>query len=273
MTVAQKAAEEAGRTPVFAAWGGVARGMLAVADSAKPSSRSAIEALRGLGPHPILLTGDNERTARAVAASVGIDEVIAEVLPRDKVDVVKRLQADRRVVAMVGDGVNDAVALAQADLGLAIGTGTDVAIEASDLTPVSGDLRAAADAIRLSRRPVPGGRNPVRPARGQVAAAAHRRRFPGRRRSPGQAGHPVADGRGLPRSRWPWRGSTDPGRRHHKPRSTRPHTSERAAPSAGPTRVDLPQISTSGPGEPLGRPPILGGVRSGRVPADGGVER
>ena len=111
-----------------------------------PSPRSSSSGLR-----PVLLTGDNETTAKAVAAEVGIDEVIAEVLPSDKADVVRRLQAEGRVVAMVGDGVNDAPALAQADLGLAIGTGTDVAIEASDLTLVSGDLRAAADAIRLSR--------------------------------------------------------------------------------------------------------------------------
>ena len=108
--------------------------------------------LRALGLHPVLLTGDNERAARAVAAQVGIDEVIAEVLPEDKVEVVRRLQGEGRVVAMVGDGVNDAAALAQADLGLAMGTGTDVAIEASDITLVRGDLRSAADAIRLSRR-------------------------------------------------------------------------------------------------------------------------
>jgi len=118
----------------------------------KPTSAEAVRQLRGLGLTPVLLTGDNEAVARAVAAEVGIDEVIAEVLPQDKVDVVKRLQADGKTVAMVGDGVNDAAALAQADLGLSMGTGADVAIEASDLTLVRGDLRVAADAIRLSRR-------------------------------------------------------------------------------------------------------------------------
>ena len=128
------------------------RALFVVSDQVKPTSREAISRLQALGLRPILLTGDNEQTARAVAHEVGIDEVIAEVLPGEKADVVKRLQAEGRVVAMVGDGVNDAPALAQADLGLAIGTGTDVAIEASDLTLVTGDLRAAADAIRLARR-------------------------------------------------------------------------------------------------------------------------
>ena len=149
---ARREAEAAGRTPVLAAWDGAVRGLLVVADTPKPTSKDAITALRGLGLTPVLLTGDNQRTAQAVAAAVGIDDVRAEVLPADKLDVVKQLQDAGRTVAMVGDGVNDAAALAQADLGLAIGTGTDVAIEASDLTLVTGDLRAAADAIRLSRR-------------------------------------------------------------------------------------------------------------------------
>jgi P-type Cu+ transporter len=138
-------------TAVAVSWDGVERGLIVVADSVKPSSAAAIAALRELELRPVLLTGDNEATARAVAAEVGIDEVIAEVLPAEKAAVVERLQGEGRTVAMVGDGVNDAPALAQADLGLSIGTGTDVAIEASDLTLVSGDLRAAADAIRLSR--------------------------------------------------------------------------------------------------------------------------
>src|SRR6266498_6095865 len=127
------AAQAAGRTAVAVGWDGAARGVLVVADAVKPTSRQAVAELRALGLTPVLLTGDNAAVARAVAGEVGIAEVTAEVLPADKVDVVKRLQADGRVVAMVGDGVNDAAALAQADLGLAMGTGTDVAIEASDL--------------------------------------------------------------------------------------------------------------------------------------------
>ncbi|MCT2276896.1 heavy metal translocating P-type ATPase [Micromonospora chalcea] len=145
-------AEAAGRTAILAGWDGRARGVLAVADAVKPTSRTAVERLRGLGLTPVLLTGDNATVAKAVAAEVGIDEVIAEVLPAEKVAVIERLQGEGRVVAMVGDGVNDAAALARADLGLAMGTGTDAAIEAADLTLVRGDLTAAVDAIRLSRR-------------------------------------------------------------------------------------------------------------------------
>ncbi len=152
LALARREAQAAGQTAVAAAWDGRLRALLVVSDTVKPSSAEAIRRLRELGLRPVLLTGDNAATARAVAASVGIDEVIAEVMPAEKSDVVRRLQAEGRVVAMVGDGVNDAPALAQADLGLAIGTGTDVAIEASDITLVSGDLRSAADAIRLSRR-------------------------------------------------------------------------------------------------------------------------
>lgn len=133
-------------------WDGWARGVLAVADTVKESSAEAVRSLRALGLTPILLTGDNRRVAEAVAHSVGIDRVIAEVLPEDKVEAVRRLRREGRSVAVVGDGVNDAAALATADLGLAMGTGTDAAIEASDLTLVRGDLRVAADAIRLSRR-------------------------------------------------------------------------------------------------------------------------
>ncbi len=151
LEAARREAEAQGRTAVVVAWDGAVRGLLVVSDTVKPTSAEAIASLRALGLRPVLLTGDNATTARAVAAEVGIDDVIAEVLPGDKADVVRRLQDDGRVVAMVGDGVNDAPALAQADLGLSIGTGTDVAIEASDLTLVSGDLRATADAIRLSR--------------------------------------------------------------------------------------------------------------------------
>ncbi len=150
---AARAAEQArGRTAILAGWDGAARALFVVADTPKPSSAAAVRALRALGLRPVLLTGDNRTTAEAVAAQVGIDEVIAEVMPAGKAEVVRRLQDEGRVVAMAGDGVNDAPALAQADLGLAIGTGTDVAIEASDLTLVSGDLGSAADAIELSRR-------------------------------------------------------------------------------------------------------------------------
>lgn len=145
-------AEAEGRTAVVVAWDGAVRGALTVADAVKPTSADAVARLRGLGLEPILLTGDNETVARQVAAEVGIERVIAEVLPADKVAVVSRLQGEGRTVAMVGDGVNDAAALAQADLGIAMGTGSDVAIEAADLTLVRGDLLAAVDAIRLSRR-------------------------------------------------------------------------------------------------------------------------
>ena len=149
---AASTAEGEGRTAIHVGWDGESRGVLVVSDTIKDTSPEAIRQLKALGLRPVLLTGDNERAARTVADQVGIDEVIAEVLPQDKLDVVRRLQDDGRVVAMAGDGVNDAAALAQADLGLAMGTGTDVAIEASDLTLVRGDLRAAADAIRLARR-------------------------------------------------------------------------------------------------------------------------
>ncbi|HEX4692523.1 MAG TPA: heavy metal translocating P-type ATPase, partial [Solirubrobacteraceae bacterium] len=151
LEAARTAAEARGQTAIAAGWDGRATAVFVVADTVKDSSAEAVSALQRLGLRPLLLTGDNETTARAVAAEVGIDEVIAEVLPADKAGVIRRLQAEGRVVAMVGDGVNDAPALAQADLGLSLGTGTDVAIEASDLTLVSGDLRAAGDAIRLSR--------------------------------------------------------------------------------------------------------------------------
>jgi len=145
-------AQGRGETPVVVLRGAEPIGVVALADTIKETSAHAIGRLKALGLSPVLLTGDNERAARHVAGRVGIDEVTAEVLPEEKVEVVRRLQGEGRVVAMVGDGVNDAAALAQADLGLAMGTGTDVAIEASDLTLVRGDLRGAVDAIRLSRR-------------------------------------------------------------------------------------------------------------------------
>ncbi len=154
LTRARRDAESAGRTVIAVGWDGTGRGLLVVADTVKPTSEQAISELRGLGLRPVLLTGDNAAAAAAIAGEVGIDpaDVIAEVLPADKLRTVTELQRRGRVVAMVGDGVNDAAALAQADLGIAMGTGTDVAIEASDLTLVRGDLRAAVDAIRLSRR-------------------------------------------------------------------------------------------------------------------------
>ena len=152
LTRARDEAERAGRTAVLAGWDGTAQAVLAVADAVKETSAEAVRELRALGLTPVLLTGDNRAVAETVAAAVGIETVVAEVLPEDKVDAVRRLQAEGRVVAMVGDGVNDAAALAAADLGLAMGTGTDAAIEAGDLTLVRGDLRVAADAIRLSRR-------------------------------------------------------------------------------------------------------------------------
>ena len=152
VAAAKAAAEGEGKTVVAVGWDGQARGILVVADAVKPTSAEAIQGLKDLGLTPVLLTGDNEAVAKRIAAEAGIDQVIAEVLPKDKVAVVTRLQGEGRVVAMVGDGVNDAPALAQADLGLAMGTGTDVAIEASDITLVRGDLRAAVDAIRLSRK-------------------------------------------------------------------------------------------------------------------------
>ncbi|MGO1481063.1 MAG: heavy metal translocating P-type ATPase [Brachybacterium sp.] len=149
---AKALAESRGQTAVVVFWGDRARGVLVVSDTVKPTSAEAITQLKGLGLTPLLLTGDNRAAAEQIAAEVGIEQVIAEVLPQDKIDVISRLQGEGKVVAMVGDGVNDAAALAQADLGLAMGTGTDVAIEASDITLVRGDLRSAADAIRLSRR-------------------------------------------------------------------------------------------------------------------------
>ena len=154
LAVLKAAEEDRGRTAIAVAWDGRARAVLVVADTVKPTSAAAITQFRALGLTPVLLTGDNTAAARSVAAQVGIDpdRVIAEVLPAEKVDVVARLQGEGKVVAVVGDGINDAAALARADLGLAMGTGTDVAIEASDITLIHGDLRAAADAIRLARR-------------------------------------------------------------------------------------------------------------------------
>ncbi|MFD5136788.1 heavy metal translocating P-type ATPase [Streptomyces sp. NPDC058378] len=149
---AKDLAERNGRTVIAVAWDGEARAVLEVADAVKDTSAEAVRRLRALGLTPVLLTGDNKAVAESVAAEVGIDQVIAEVMPQDKAEVVRKLQAEGRTVAMVGDGVNDAAALAQADLGLSMGTGTDAAIEAGDLTLVRGDLRVAADAIRLSRR-------------------------------------------------------------------------------------------------------------------------
>ena len=177
-------AEARGHTAVVASIDGRPAALFAVADTVKPTSFEAVARLRALGLRPVLLTGDNATTARAVAAEVGIDEVYAEVLPSGKADVIRRLQAEGRVVAMVGDGVNDAPALAAADLGLAIGTGTDVAIEASDLTLVSGDLRAAADAIRL----VPGHATDDQ-AEPRLGLRLQRRRNPARRDRPAQPGH------------------------------------------------------------------------------------
>ncbi|MBM7367265.1 heavy metal translocating P-type ATPase [Gordonia hydrophobica] len=152
LAAAKQAAEAQGKTAIAVGWDGQARGVLVVSDQIKATSAEAIAQFKQLGLTPVLLTGDNQAVAAQVAAEVGIDQVIAEVMPKDKVDVVARLQREGKVVAMVGDGVNDAPALAQADLGLAMGTGTDVAIEAADITLVRGDLRAAADAIRLSRK-------------------------------------------------------------------------------------------------------------------------
>ena len=152
LSAAKARAESEGKTAIAVGWDGSARGILVVADTVKPTSAEAIRQFKRLGLKPVLLTGDNQTVANRIAAEVGIDEVIADVLPADKVDAVKRLQSEGKVVAMVGDGVNDAAALATADLGLAMGTGTDVAIEAADITLVRGDLRAAADAIRLSRK-------------------------------------------------------------------------------------------------------------------------
>jgi Cu+-exporting ATPase len=151
LMTASRDAQEQGQIAVLVGWDGAARGMIAVADTVKPTSAEAVQQLRQLGLTPVLLTGDHRTSAENVARQVGIDEVIADVTPQGKVAEVIRLQESGRQVAMVGDGVNDAAALAQANLGIAMGTGTDVAMQASDLTLVRGDLRAAADAIRLAR--------------------------------------------------------------------------------------------------------------------------
>ena len=177
-------AAAAGRTAVFAGWDGTVRAVFVVADAVKPTSAAAIEALHRLGIETVMLTGDRRETAEAVAAQVGVDRVVAEVLPSQKVDVVRELQASGHDVAVVGDGVNDAPALAQADLGIAIGTGTDVAIEASDLTLVSGDLRAAADRDRAV--PPDAGDDQGQPLLG---LRLQRRRHPPRGRRPPQPDH------------------------------------------------------------------------------------
>ena len=152
LAAAKSDLEKQGKTVMVVGWDGEARGLIAVADTVKETSAEAIAQLKSLGLTPVLLTGDNETVARQIASEVAIDDVIAQVLPEEKAKVIADLQKQGKVVAMVGDGVNDAAALAQADLGLAMGTGTDVAIEAADITLVRGDLRGATDAIRLSRR-------------------------------------------------------------------------------------------------------------------------
>ncbi len=152
LSAAKARAESEGKTAVAVGWDGLARGILVVADTVKPSSAEAVRQFTRLGLTPVLLTGDNTTVAERIAGELGIAQVIADATPADKVAAIRRLQSEGRVVAMVGDGVNDAAALAAADLGLAMGTGTDVAIQAADLTVIRGDLRAAVDAIRLSRR-------------------------------------------------------------------------------------------------------------------------
>ena len=184
LDAARQAAEARGQTAIAAGWDGSATARVRRRRHVKPTSAEAIARLKALGLRTVLLTGDNATTAQAVADEVGIDEVIAEVMPADKADVIARLQAEGRVVAMAGDGVNDAPALAQADLGLSIGTGTDVAIEASDLTLVSGDLRAAADAIRLSRAHAADDQ-----AEPRLGVRLQRRRAAAGRRRTAQPGH------------------------------------------------------------------------------------